>query len=115
MINKYIGDCVMVVFAPIFDCEDFADKALLAAKGMREELKRFQEDYPEYNAKFGIGIHVGPLVAGNIGTQDRSEYTVIGDTVNVAARLESETKAQGVDLLFSEDLVESLKDQTATW
>jgi|GEM_PF-1505204 len=40
MINKYIGDCVMVVFAPIFDCEDFADKALLAAKGMREELLR---------------------------------------------------------------------------
>jgi adenylate cyclase len=60
--------------------------------------------------RVGVGVHVGPVVAGTIGSADRLEFTVIGDTVNTAARLESLTKELGVDLLISDATREELTD-----
>ena len=102
VINKFIGDAVMAVFSPVFGVEDHVEAALRSAIGMHAALKEFNAGghYPEIN--FGVGIHSGRLVAGNVGTSERLEYTVIGDTVNVASRIESQTKITGTQILISE-------------
>jgi len=106
VINKFIGDAVMAIYTPLLGSSDYAGDAVRAAAGMRRALA-------EYNAsgkapgkvEFGIGIHSGKLVAGNIGTAMRLEYTFIGDTVNVASRLESRTKDYGTDIIVSGEVL----------
>jgi class 3 adenylate cyclase len=106
VVDKYIGDAIMAVFGAPECRDDDALRAIRAAKGMKAALvthnhereRRGQEPLAQ-----GIGVHFGPVVAGNIGTPERAAYTVIGDTVNLASRLESATKEQGVDVLISED------------
>ncbi|MFC1745669.1 adenylate/guanylate cyclase domain-containing protein [Candidatus Riflebacteria bacterium] len=111
VINKFIGDAIMAVFSPIFGVESYADSALRASLGMREKLKQFNLEFPEYEAKFGVGLHCGPLIAGNVGTKERLEYTVIGDTVNASARIESQTKEFIRDILLSLELFEKLSPE----
>lgn len=108
VINKFMGDAVMSIFSPVFGVEDHQEAALRAALGMREALKDFnaQGKYPE--VFFGVGVHSGGLVAGNVGTVDRLEYTVLGDTVNVASRIESQTKTAATQILLSEATVQGL-------
>ena len=105
VINKFMGDAVMAIFSPVFGVEDHQGAALKAALGMREALKAFnaQGKYPE--VFFGVGVHSGGLVAGNVGTVERLEYTVLGDTVNVASRIESHTKNAATQILLSEATV----------
>ncbi|MGH2363355.1 MAG: adenylate/guanylate cyclase domain-containing protein, partial [Chloroflexota bacterium] len=84
-ISKFIGDNVMVLFnlpAPMQGNHALA--ACRAAFEIQEWIKQYREDHPEEVAAFGFGINTGDLVAGNMGSQDRLEYTVIGETVNVA-------------------------------
>lgn len=107
MINKFIGDAVMAVFAPQFGSKNHVDDAVRAALGMREKLAELNaRGGPEI--RFGVGLHTGTLVAGNIGTEKRLEYTVIGDTVNVASRIESQNKDLGSVILISEAVHEGL-------
>ncbi|MDA8129991.1 MAG: adenylate/guanylate cyclase domain-containing protein [Elusimicrobia bacterium] len=108
VINKFIGDAVMAIFSPVFGVEDHREAALRAALGMREALKKFnaQGKHPEVN--FGVGIHSGGLVAGNVGTEARLEYTVLGDTVNVASRIETQTKAAGTQILISRAVMDGV-------
>jgi len=108
VINKFMGDAVMAIFSPVFGVEDHQAAALRAALGMREALKAFnaQGKYPE--VFFGVGVHSGGLVAGNVGTVERLEYTVLGDTVNVASRIESQTKTAATQILLSEATVKGL-------
>jgi adenylate cyclase len=107
MINKFIGDAVMAVFAPQFGSKNHVDDAVRAALGMRAKLAELNaRGGPEI--KFGVGIHTGTLVAGNIGTEKRLEYTVIGDTVNVASRIEGQNKDLGSVILISETVHERL-------
>lgn len=105
VINKFIGDAVMAIFSPVFGVADHQEAGLRAALGMREALKEFnaQKRYPA--VEFGVGLHSGGLVAGNVGTEARLEYTVLGDTVNVASRIESQTKVIGSQILVSDALV----------
>ena len=107
MINKFIGDAIMAVFAPQFGSKDHVDDALRAALGMRAKLAELNaRGGPEI--RFGVGLHTGTLVAGNIGTEKRLEYTVIGDTVNVASRIESHNKDLGSVILVSSAVYERL-------
>lgn len=108
VINKFMGDAVMAIFSPVFGVEDHQAAALRAALGMREALKEFNAlgKYPE--VFFGVGVHSGGLVAGNVGTVERLEYTVLGDTVNVASRIESQTKTAATQILLSEATVNGL-------
>ncbi|MBI1947389.1 MAG: adenylate/guanylate cyclase domain-containing protein [Deltaproteobacteria bacterium] len=104
VVDKYIGDAVMAVFGVPTPKPDDAACALRAAVGMEHaladlNLRRASRGLPPL--RHGIGVHRGVLVAGNIGTPERAQYTVIGDTVNVASRLEGQTKDLGVSVLIS--------------
>jgi len=105
VINKFMGDAVMAIFSPVFGVEDHQGAALKAALGMREALKAFNAQGKHPEVFFGVGVHSGGLVAGNVGTVERLEYTVLGDTVNVASRIESHTKNAATQILLSEATV----------
>ncbi len=112
IINKYIGDSIMAIFGAPVSSINHSKDALTAAIEMRKALLeingQFKEDgFPEI--KFGIGIHTGSVFAGTIGAENRMEYTVIGDTVNTASRIESLCKTYKVDLLLSEEAVNQIK------
>ncbi len=115
IINKYIGDAIMAIFGAPVKSENSTKDAFEAALDMRKALievnKEFQaEGLPE--VRFGIGIHTGPVFAGTIGAANRMEYTVIGDTVNTASRLESLCKTYQTDLLISEASAGRLEKET---
>jgi adenylate cyclase len=108
-VNKFIGDGILVVFGLLDDDPSRgpsagAVAAVRCALGMRERLARLNEDrvvlgQPPLGVK--IGVHTGPVVAGTIGAADRHEYTVVGDTVNVAARLEELCRDHGCEVIVS--------------
>jgi len=90
-LDKYIGDCVMVVFGAPFEQADHADRAVKTAIEMRERLHEFNRNRPDGpRLRAHTGICSGKVMAGDLGSHKRKEYTVIGDTVNLAARLESD-------------------------
>lgn len=109
-VDKFIGDSMMAVFNAPQDLEDYVYRAVRAAAAMRagaDELgAEFQRETGVWSG-FGVGIHCGPVVIGNIGTEFRTDYTAIGDTVNVAARLEG-LAAPG-EILISGEVYERLK------
>ena len=115
IINKFIGDAVMAIYTPHLGSDDHVGDAIKSALGMRERLQELNlsGELP-VNIKFGVGLNTGPLVAGNIGTKKRFEYTVIGDTVNVASRMESLTKEMDTDILLSEDTYKRLGKEDIT-
>ncbi|MDD2804713.1 MAG: adenylate/guanylate cyclase domain-containing protein [Elusimicrobiales bacterium] len=107
VINKFIGDAVMAIYTPALGSDDFAADAVRAAIGMRAALAEFNaSSQAPGKVEFGIGVHCGKLVAGNIGTAARLEYTFIGDTVNIASRLESKTKDLNTDIVVSATALE---------
>lgn len=113
VVDKFIGDAIMAVFgAPSPEQEDPL-QAVLCALEMREKLKSINEDFAKRGLpeiRTGVGLHYGQVVAGNMGHSERMEYTVIGDTVNVASRLEGLTKEYGADILISGQLHELVAD-----
>lgn len=104
IINKYIGDAIMAIFGAPVQSENSARDAFEAALDMRKALTELNKAFEAEGLpvlRFGIGIHTGPVFAGTIGAENRMEYTVIGDTVNTASRLESLCKTYETDLLVS--------------
>ncbi len=105
-LDKFIGDALMAVFgAPLTLMENHAWKAVQSALDMRKRLAEFNQRriiqaQPEIH--IGIGISSGEVVSGNIGSQKRMDYTVIGDGVNLSSRLEGVTKEYGCDIILSE-------------
>ena len=113
VVDKYIGDAIMAVFGAHVPREDDAKRAVRAAVKMRTALSKLNESLKArgmQTLRTGIGVHTGEVVAGNLGSEKRMEYTVIGDAVNLASRLESATKELGVNVLISEDTYELTKD-----
>jgi adenylate cyclase len=95
VVDKYIGDALMALFGAPLEQPDQAARAMAAALEMRAALTELNRElFPdsEYTLRFGIGIHTATVVAGNIGSPQRYNYTVIGDGVNAASRLESLTR-----------------------
>jgi adenylate cyclase len=106
-INKYIGDGLMIVFgAPIARGDKLEARAAVACGlDMLDEVERINKDWEgtgRPKIKIGVGIHTGVATCGVVGAEGRLEYTIIGDTVNLAARLESTTKEKGVGILISD-------------
>ena len=113
VINKYIGDAVMALFGAPMQSATHACDAYAAALDMRQELVKMNQSFAKEGLpeiKFGIGLHSGPVLAGNIGAVNRMEYTVIGDTVNTASRIEGLCKQYKKDLLLSESTAQRLKE-----
>jgi class 3 adenylate cyclase len=106
MVNKFGGDSLMAVFGtPLNPLPHHAVSAIHAALGMRSALAEFNKGQAAiggYQLQCGIAVAAGPVVAGNVGGKERIEYTVIGDTVNLAARLQAMSKELHHDILLNE-------------
>ena len=112
MLDKYIGDAIMAVFGTAITDTSDADNALTVGTEMMRELVRFNHERRQRGLEaieIGIGIATGEVLAGSLGSRRRLEYTVIGDNVNLAARLEGANKHYGTAVLLAASTVEALK------
>jgi len=108
IVNKFLGDGFMAVFgAPISDPSDCRN-AVAAAREMVETVKRMSASGEIVPTRIRIGLHAGEAVTGNVGSTARKEYTIIGDVVNLASRLEQLNKQFGSQILVSETVAERL-------
>jgi len=107
-INKFLGDGFMAVFGAPLDDPLAAQHAVAAAREILAELDRRRATAAAWPLEVGIGLHIGPCVTGNIGSPRRKEFTVIGDTVNLASRLEQLTKKFDARLVVSDAIIAAL-------
>ncbi len=107
-VDKFIGDAVMALFSLPEPRADDPEQATLAALMMQAELERFNRKMPQGTPelRIGVGLHHGPVVAGLIGSPQKRSYTVVGDAVNTASRLEGMTKQLGASVLVSSEVYE---------
>ena len=109
MLDKYVGDCAMAVFNAPLDQDDYCYRSVACAwdiaSGSTQLGERLQERFGR-GISYGVGVHCGPAVVGNIGCEFRKDYTAIGDTVNTAARLEA--NAPRGEIYISRELLERL-------
>jgi adenylate cyclase len=112
-VNKFEGDAALCIFGAPEEQPDHPARALRAARALRRELKQVAAERPDLDA--GIGVSSGKAVAGNIGAEQRYEYTVIGDPVNEAARLSEAAKTRAARVLASGAAVERAGAEAAYW
>jgi class 3 adenylate cyclase/CheY-like chemotaxis protein len=109
IVDKFIGDGLMALFGLPTAHGDDADRAVAAARNMQRALALLSERPKSPPLRVGIGVCTGPVVAGQIGSPDRMNYTVIGEAVNLAARLEGATKLYGSQILICGETVSRLR------
>ena len=111
-LDKFIGDCIMAFWGAPLEDEEHAAHAVAAALEMERVLKIFKAELGEAGRDFdvGIGINSGTAVVGFIGAEQKLDYTVIGDAVNLASRIEGLTKEAGSRILVSSDTVEACRN-----
>lgn len=113
-IDNIIGDCLMAIWNAPADQEDHAERAVRAGLAMLTGLKRLQKEWEAQGRpllSMGVGINTGEVVVGNVGSASRKQYTVIGDDVNLAARLESLTRQYQVDIIIGEATYNIIKEK----
>jgi adenylate cyclase len=115
-LDKFIGDAIMAVWGNVrsLGAAQDAKSCARAALGMRRELSQLNKNWREQGRMglgMGVGINHGEVIVGNIGSQDRMDPTVIGDSVNLASRLEALTRTYGVDILVGASAAELVRDE----
>lgn len=115
-VDKFMGDAIMALFGAPVSYEDNCRRAVCAAQEMRTQLDSIElgDLILPAGMKFniGIGIHYGDVIVGSIGSEDKTDYSVIGDNVNLASRLEGLTKTYGTMILVSQAVKDDIKDDT---
>lgn len=114
ILDKFIGDAIMAVFGIPYGSRQDSANAVRAALGMYQRLEALNQTRVQDHKtplKIGLGISTGQVVSGNIGSEKRFEYTVIGDPVNIASRLEGATKKYGVNILICETTHRSVRNE----
>jgi adenylate cyclase len=115
LLDKYIGDGIMAVYGAPLDDPDHAYEACHSALEMRHELEALRERWASQGLPFlNIGINTAIMVVGNMGSELRFDYTVMGDGVNLASRLEGANKEYGTNIIISESTWEYVQDRLAT-
>ena len=104
-IDKYMGDCIMAFWNAPLDCPEHQKKAILVAKTMREKMKKLDLGF-----NIGIGINSGTAVVGNMGSEQRFDYSVLGDAVNLASRLEGQSKEFNTTIVIGEDTYNAVEE-----
>jgi adenylate cyclase len=113
LVDKFIGDAIMAEWGILVSKGNDTENAINSALMMRMALLEFNKERAAKNKpliKMGAGINTGPVLAGQIGSEDRMEITVIGDAVNLASRIEALNKPFGTDIIISEDSYNLVKD-----
>lgn len=114
-LDKFVGDEIMALFGAPYPYNDHAFKACVAAHEMIRKLREFQYKYAEEKSEryfnIGIGINTGEMVLGNLGSRQLFDYTVIGDAVNLGARLEGVNKFYKTNIILSEFTYREVKDK----
>jgi len=111
-IDKFMGDCIMAFWNAPLDVKDHQMLAVMTASQMQTELARLNEELSAEglpNINIGIGINTGQALVGNMGSDQRFDYSVIGDAVNLASRLESSSKTLGKTLVISENTMKGIE------
>lgn len=109
-INQFVGDEIFAIFGAPLGLKDHEWKAVNCAREMRNSLSLIKEQ-TGIEVSVGIGIHAGEVIAGNLGTEDKIEYSITGDCVNFAKRIENLTKEHPNQILVSETVYHKLKDK----
>jgi adenylate cyclase len=109
IVNKFLGDGFLALFGAPFDDPNAAERAVAAAREMLAAIEE-QNAGSDWPLRIGIGLHLGNVVAGNVGSPRRKEYTVIGDTVNLASRIETLNKEFGSQFLISDAVHQEIGD-----
>jgi len=113
-IDKYMGDCIMAFWNAPLDVPDQRKKAVGTSLEMLSKLESLNKELAQENLlpiNVGIGINTGSCVVGNMGSDQRFDYSVIGDAVNLAARLEGQSKEYGVKIILGEETVKDIEDE----
>ncbi len=113
-INKFLGDGFLAIFGAPLDDPVAAHQAVAAAQEILAEIDRRGLADGRWPLRVGIGLHLGYAVTGNVGSPRRKEFTAIGDTVNLASRLEQLTKEHNARLIVSDAVVTALGDAAGT-
>lgn len=117
-VDKYIGDAVMAFWGAPLPITNPALKAAYTALDMVACVHQYEKAWCDKHGfeqlRIGIGLHIGPMAVGNMGSAKRFNYTVIGDSVNLGARLESLNKEYGTEIIISDSLYQQIKDHVET-
>ncbi len=111
-IDKYMGDCIMAFWNAPTDQDNHTDLALKASFDMEKALEEFNIEFQKQKGmelKIGIGINTGECIVGNMGSEKRFDYTVLGDPVNLASRLEGQSGTYGFQRILGQETVNALK------